>query len=391
MRSYNNLMDSYLSDENYEEGIKNATKYKGGNKKKNKQAKSYKKNAEQLKPELMEYAEYFYNEEHEPKIIHDGISQKQRTILIPTIREQIIHHMIMNILIPIFMKGMYEHSYGSIPERGALKGRVNRRRKGKKTCKQKTQSGQDTIQKWIDRDPKGMKYVLKLDIRKYFDSIPHRILKAKLAKLIKDKEFLGILNTIIDVKEDGVGIPIGFYTSQWFANWYLTELDHYITQLQGVSHYIRYMDDMIIFGSNKKTLHKIKALIEGFLRMKLGLELKGNWQVFLFDYIKRDGTRVGRPLDFMGLKFYRDKTTLRKSIMKKAKRKANKIAKKLITTVHDAQQMLSYLGWIDATNTYRMYEKYIKDKVNIHFLKHIVSSYQRRINKCGIMQKTAMQ
>ena len=82
------------------------------------------------------------------------------------------------------------------------------------------------IKKWIKHDTKNVKYCLKMDIRKFFDSIPHDIIKAKLAFLIHDKKFLNLLYEIIDVVYNG--LPLGFYTSQWFANWYLQDLDHYI-------------------------------------------------------------------------------------------------------------------------------------------------------------------
>lgn len=142
------------------------------------------------------------------------------------------------------------------------------------------------------------------------------------------------------------------------------------------------MDDMVIFGSNKRKLHDIRIKISGYLENELGLELKDNWQVFRFDYIKK-GKHTGRPLDFMGFKFYRDRTILRKSIMIKATRKAKKISKKDKPTIHDIRQILSYLGWIDCTDTYWMYEKRIKPYVNIQNCKRRLSRHDRRENKIG--------
>lgn len=268
--------------------------------------------------------------------------------------------MVTNVLIPIFKHGMYEHSYGSIPGRGVHKGKKQ-------------------IEKWIKRDTKNVKYCLKMDIRKYFDSIPHDVLRDKLSKLIHDKRFLNILYELISVRDSNIGIPLGFYTSQWIANWYLQGLDHYIKEELKAPHYIRYMDDMVIFSSNKRKLHKIKEKISERLE-ELGLTLKGNWQVFRFDYIKH-GKHYGRCLDFMGFKFYRDKTILRKSIMLKACRKAKKISKKDKATIYDIRQMLSYIGWIDCTDTYNMYENRIKPYVNIGKCKKRISKYDKRISK----------
>lgn len=379
MKSYNHLMEQYLSDQNYYDAVRNATRHKGSKKRKNRRARYYKNHKDELKPRLLAYAANFKNAKHKPKIINDGITRKVRQIIVPNMPEQIIHHMIINVLQPIFMRGMYEHSYGSIPGRGALKGRKNRKRKGKKRKKKHTRSGQEAIEKWIKHDKKNMKYCLKMDIKKYFDSIPHAILKQKLSKLIHDQAFLSVLYTVVDAVPGDKGIPIGFYTSQWFANWYLTELDHYIKEQLHVKHYIRYMDDMVIFGANKRELHRVKIAIEEYLHSKLGLRLKENWQIFLFDYIKSDGTRVGRDLNFMGLRFFRDKTILRKSVMIKATRKAKKIAGKEKRTIHDCRQMLSYLGWIDCTNTYDMFKKRIKPYVSFRKCKQRISSYQRRM------------
>lgn len=136
------------------------------------------------------------------------------------------------------------------------------------------------------------------------------------------------------------------------------------------------MDDMVIFGSNKKKLHKMRKSIEEYLKAE-GLQLKDNWQVFRFDY-EKDGKRRGRDLDFMGFRFYRDRTILRKSIMLKANRKARKIGKKEKPTIYDIRQMLSYLGWIDATDTYRMYLENIKPYVNFQYMKRRMSRHDKR-------------
>lgn len=179
---------------------------------------------------------------------------------------------------------------------------------------------------------------------------------------------LDLLYKILDITE--TGLPLGFYTSQWFSNWYLQELDHYIKEELHANYYSRYMDDMVIFGNNKKTLHRMRKSINDYLNTKLGLELKGNWQVFLFDWKGR-----GRDLDFMGFRFYRNRTILRKSIMYKATRKASKISKKAHPTIYDVRQMMSYLGWIDCTDTYQMYHCWIKPMVCFQRMKRYISKH----------------
>ena len=142
------------------------------------------------------------------------------------------------------------------------------------------------------------------------------------------------------------------------------------------------MDDMVIFGSNKRILHRNREKISEYLNQNLGLEMKGNWQVFRFDYMT-GGQRHGRALDYMGFRFYRDKTILRKSIMMKASRKAKSISKKEKATIYDMRQMISYLGWIDCTDTYGMYINHIKPYINFGYCKERVSRYDKK--KAGWM------
>lgn len=347
MKSYNHLWEQFISEENYYRAIYNATRNKHG--KKQKIAKYMREHADELKDYYLDYANNFKNARHTPMTIYDGVRRKKRQIYVPTMDEQVIHHMVSNVLQPIFMKPMYEHSYGSIPNRGAHK-------------------AMKKIKSWIKKDPDGFKYILKLDIKKYFDSIPHDVLKAKLARLIHDDKFLSLLYTIVDVTD--VGIPIGFYTSQWIANWYLTELDHYIKEVLKAKYYVRYMDDMVITGGNKEELHKIKHEVEAYLNNMLGLELKSSWQVFPL---------ASRDLDFMGFRFSVNKITLRKSILAKAVRKSRRVHKNGVTIL-SARQMLSYNGWLGSTNVYDYYLKYIKPNISFRELKWYVGYWQRKQN-----------
>ena len=362
MKSYKNLWDGFLSEENIRQAIRKSSL----GKRDRKTVKVVLDDIDGSVKRIKQYAENFRNNKHKPKQIYDGIVRKVRYIIVPPYMEQVVHHMVVRTLMPMFTKGMYEHSYGSIPGRGGHKGKK-------------------IIQKWIAHGGENIKYCLKMDIKKYFESIPHDILKQKLAKKIKDERFLKIVFEIIDVIDHG--LPLGFYTSQWLANWYLQDLDHYIKEQLKAVYYMRYMDDMVIFGANKRKLHRMKICIDEYLAT-LGLKMKENWQIFRFDYIKDDKQR-GRHLDFMGFRFYRNRVTLRRSIMLRATRKAKKISKKDKTTIYDCRQMLSYLGWIKSTNVYGMYLKWIKPYVDFGTYKERISFYQRRINQCGIKTATA--
>ena len=344
MKSYNHLFEQYISDENIKLAIKNACKHKL----KRRRFKELHDNPDKYIDWIRKQAIDFHNDRHTPIQIYDGIQRKKRTIIVPSFREQIIHHMVVNVLKPIIMKPMYEHSYGSISKRGGT-------------------MGMKRIKRWLAHDYKNTKYCLKMDIRKYFDSVPHEIVVRRLKAQIHDERFLKILLEIINVNEQG--LPLGFYTSQWLANWYLTDLDHFIKEKLGAVHYIRYMDDMVIFGSNKRKLHKMRITIENYLEYNLGLTLKGNWQVFPIK---------ARFLDFMGFRFYRFKITMRRSILYKACRKAKRISKKK-PTIYSIKQALSYLGWFSQTDTYNVFQDRFAKYINVQDIKRRISRYDKRM------------
>lgn len=350
MKSYNHLWEEFISDRNIEKSIKDASRGKmDRNSVKRKLANP------RFKENVRAYALNFFIKYHVPKQIYDGVQRKIRTIIVPSFEEQVVHHMLINVLKPIIMKGMYYHSYASIPKRGSHKGKK-------------------AIERFIRNNSKQCRYVLKMDIQKYFDSIPHETILELFNKKIHDKKILSLMEEIINATP--VGIPLGFYTSQWFSNWYLQGLDHYIKEQLHAPFYVRYMDDMVIFCSNKRKLHEMRKAIEQYLNELLGLKLKGNWQVFKFDYNGKY-----RFLDFMGFRFYRNRTTLRRSIMLKASRKARRIAKKDKITVYESRQMLSYLGWIKDTNTYGMYVAWIKPYVSFQKLKRKIKRHDRNENR----------
>ena len=355
MKSYKHLFDICISEENRRRAIQKAKRTKRIRKMIRKR---------HLSDEAMLALSYdwiinYENAEHTPIVIQDGIRHKERVIIVPTLEELIVQHCVVMALGEMFWRGLYRHSYASIPGRGAHKAKK-------------------VMEKWIDTDPRNVKYVLKMDIRHFFDSIQHDVLKAMLRKRIHDDRMLELLFKIIDVTD--IGLPLGFYTSQWLSNWFLQGLDHFIKEQLHAVYYVRYMDDMVIFGSNKKVLHQIRQAISEYLEANLGLELKGDWQVFRFSYTV-NGEDRGRPLYFMGFQFYRNRTVLRKSIMLKATRKARRIHKKPYQgrkpTVHDYRQMMSYLGWIDCTDTYRMYLKHIKPRISFQRMKRYISRYDR--------------
>lgn len=344
MKTYKNLWSEFISDENIKLAIKKF--YKG--KKKRKKVRKILENEEKWIPKIREYAINFTHFYHEPKEIYDGVSRKKREIVIPTVMESILHHMIVQVLMPMFTKGMYEHSYGSVPGRGGL-------------------YGKNRIAKWIRKGGRNIKYVYKLDIRHFYPNIPQDKIIDKLRNKVHDRKLMRVIEEVI--KSVPSGLPLGFYTSVWFANWYLQDIDHKIKECGIDTHYARYVDDMVIFCSSKKKLRKIRNILSNEL-LKHGLSVKGNWQIFRFDY----SDKHGRCVDFMGYKFYRNRTTLRKSILCNIRRKALNIWHKEKATVYDARQSLSSLGWIKSSNIYNYYKKHIKPFLDFGKMKRIVSN-----------------
>jgi len=179
------------------------------------------------------------------------------------------------------MKGMYYWSCGSIPERG-------------------TKHGIKAVRRWLNNDRKGTKYCLKLDITKFYDSIPHDRLMRYFERKIKDKKALWLIELL--VKTTDTGVPIGNYTSQWWANCYRESLDHYIKEKLGVKYYVNNIDDLVLFSGNKKKLHAALKKMKAFLWTELSLTVKGNWQVFPVR---------ARGVDFLGFVFFHTHTTMR--------------------------------------------------------------------------------
>ncbi|PID30870.1 MAG: reverse transcriptase [Candidatus Cloacimonadota bacterium] len=155
---------------------------------------------------------------------------------------------------------------------------------------------------------KSYKYFLKLDVRKYFDSIDHKILELKLLKLFKDEKVISLFRSIISTyhTEIGKGLPIGNLTSQYFANHYLCEADHYLKESLKTPFYIRYMDDMVLFSNNKKELLDIGFKFKDYLFSNLRLEIKP----FCLNY-------TSKGLPFLGYLFYNNKVKLTKSSRKR--------------------------------------------------------------------------
>ena len=306
------------------------------------------------------------------KFVSKRVLKKDRWIVVPPFIKHVFHHVIMLAIRDDFISTMYRYSVGSIPERGIIDGLFFLRR--------------EIRTKFRDKPF----YCLKMDVKKFFETIPINKLKAKLAKRYRDKKFLKQIDKILDdnmfIQDQEIcyltGIPIGFYTSQWFANWYLSDLDHYIKNELRAPSYLRYVDDMVILDTDKNNLHRIRKAIEAFLE-KEGLKLKENYQVFkVCDYNEKDKLVTYRFIDVLGFKFYHNKVTLRSCVFLGAKRKALQIYKKKgKLTYKDASSIMSYLGYFKYVKCEYALYKYITSLVNVKACKKVVSIHAKKMNK----------
>jgi hypothetical protein len=178
---------------------------------------------------------------------------KLRTISTAPFEQRVMHHAIMNILEPVVERPLINHSYAC--------------RKGK---------GTHAAVLYAFDQCKTKPYFLKLDIRKYFDSIDHEILKTQLRKLIKDTRLIFLLDGIIDSynTQPGKGVPIGNLTSQFFANLYLAFMDHFILEKLRPCAYCRYMDDFVLWSTSKEQLKDMLVKINDYLSKNLNLIVK---------------------------------------------------------------------------------------------------------------------
>jgi len=308
------------------------------------------------KPCKVEHPEKAFDPpKHKPKKIFEH--GKMRTIYCPNIWEQWVHHIVIQILAPIVTRRAYQYSCGSMPKRGSHYGK----RQMEKLVK------------------KGFRNFMKADVRHFFDSITLEMAIKQLEKEIDDVWFIHLIRVIF--KQFKKSLPLGFYPSQWIANFVLCEMDETIIE-QEPDGYVRYMDDIVVMDDNKKKLWRILAIVKKKLG-ELHLKLKRNYQICKFEYKNRKGKTIGREIDFMGFVFKRYATILRKKILIRATRCARRISKTVKVAGRQAQSMLSRCGWFKHTDTYDAWKEYIKPNINVKQLKKVVSWNSKRRKKAN--------
>ncbi len=248
---------------------------------------------------------------------------KERQICASTFSEQVLHHALMNVCHPYFESYQVYESYAS--------------RKGKGVYAA-LEKAKEFTQKHT--------FFLKLDVKKFFDSIHHSVLKNQLAKRFKDHQLLHIFYQIIDSYEaqPDRGVPIGNLTSQYFANHYLASLDHFIKSELRCKAYVRYMDDMVIWHDSKEFLKEIKGEINDYIENNLKCTLKP----ILLNFTSQGLPFLGYHLFPFHVKLLH-KSKIR--FIRKINRAKTDFERGLITESKYQQKILPLLSFIFKANT----------------------------------------
>lgn len=289
---------------------------------------------------------------------------KKRLISAAPYYDRVVHHALISIIEPIIEKTFIYDSYACIKGKGTHKAVL----RYKQFMRNNT-------------------HVLKCDIKKYFPNIDHAILYTKVENKIKCRDTLWLSKKIIDSKtgtdasfdyfdgddlltplERKRGLPIGNLTSQFFANLYLNDFDHYVKETLREKYYIRYCDDFVLFGNSKKRLNEIKENIAQYLT---------NLRLILHDSKSRI-YRVDEGVDFLGYRIFPEYSLVRKSVVKKIKRRLRLMIdgynKNWITINRINNSVQSWHGHMQHANSYRLRQNLFSDIYSLLYKNGIESN-----------------
>jgi len=289
-------------------------------------SKNYQNNLHNLHAELFtktyKHSKYtsFYVKDPKLRHIHKAI-----------VRDRVLHHAVFRVLYPIFDKSFIFDSYSCRLNKGTHRA-VNRL--------------QEFARKISQNNRKNC-FVLKCDLKKYFNSINRDILIRLIRKKITDKNVIWLVRKII--KSFDSGLPLGNITSQLFANIYLHELDKFIKHRLKIKYYIRYCDDFIILDRNKAHLEGLIFKIGEFLEDELRISFHSE-KIVIRKY--RQG------IDFLGYvcfsHFRTVRTKTKNRMFRKIKIKRLELRDCIITEKCFNQTMQSYLGVLKHCNSYKI-------------------------------------
>ncbi|MBN2330227.1 MAG: hypothetical protein JXC85_00255 [Candidatus Aenigmarchaeota archaeon] len=271
---------------------------------------------------------------------------KTRRISASNFRDRVVHHALCNIIQPIFEKKFIHDSYANRIKKGSSKALERY-----DTFKRKVSNNGRLVNRAKDRNM-VIGYILKADIRHFFDSVDHELLIAKIRRRISDWKVLMLIRTILKnhmTGNEGKGMPIGNLTSQFFANLYLNDLDYFVKHKLMARYYIRYVDDFVLMNSSKELLINCMNKINIFLRKELKLELHPE---------KSKVYPLKKGVKFLGFKIYYHYKIVKKANMRKMEKKLSllkwKFERNLISHDEIMNSMESWMGYVMQGNTYRI-------------------------------------
>jgi hypothetical protein len=250
---------------------------------------------------------------------------KERDIyVLPFSPDRIVQHAIMNVLEPVWDTTFIADSYACRTGKGIHAGSLR-------------------TMEFVRR----YRYVLKCDIAKFYPSIDHDVLYGIVQRKIKCADTLWLLKDIIYSAPGGKNAPIGNFTSQWFCNLYLNELDQLVKHHYKIKGYLRYCDDFCLFSDDKQQL---RALADE-LRVYLAKELK-------LTFSKCDLFPVSQGVDFLGYRHFRNYILVRKSTATRVRRRLANLPLLLaageITEEQYRSSIASTRGWLKWANTHNL-------------------------------------
>ena len=307
MKRLGNIWDEFVSYENLYKAYRKARTNKGHRQSVLTFEQDVEGNLKRLQQELVDgtwhSSDYRFFEIHE--------YGKTRLIAsLPFYPDRIVHWALMNVTHHRFGKNLIRQTFACIPGRG-------------------THDALKYTKEYVNND-KAV-YCLKTDITKCFPSINKFYLMEKIERIIKDRRVLEMFSRIV-YEYPATGIPIGNYTSQFFANLYLSGIDHAMKERLHCRFYMRYMDDIVILGWMKQWLHRIFRKLSA-MAGELGLSIKSNWQIFPIQT---------RGLDFVGYVSRKGFTLIRKTTKMRMKAKLKHV--KSMDDMHDRGVVASYHG-----------------------------------------------
>lgn len=269
---------------------------------------------------------------------------KKREIMALPFRDRVVQQWYVEEFIrPIFIPKLIVDTYACIPGRGLHH------------AVQKLQLYMQKMKLQYDDY-----YILKCDVSKFFNNIHKDILYKLVARKVKDPYFLECTKHILFDGTYKIGIPIGNYTSQFFANIYLNELDHYVKEKMRIKYYVRYMDDFILLLPSKEEAIKAKTEIEYFLKEKLKLSLNKKTNYF----------KNKQGVSFCGYHIYINKIVLlnqnRKKIYKRVRHWNYLYSKGELNLFEAAQSLIAWEGHARIANSYGYIQK-IKKKCDWYY------------------------